>query len=86
MRTYLQLPNYVNNLKRLGYTSEDTSAGGSNRLVDALVAWGKEGDIADRVKEHLDAGADHVLLQPLGDLVAVLQQLEILAPTLIGDR
>jgi probable F420-dependent oxidoreductase len=86
MRTYLQLPNYVNNLKRLGYTSEDTSAGGSNRLVDALVAWGKEGDIADRVKEHLDAGADHVLLQPLGDLKAVLQQLETLAPTLIGDR
>jgi probable F420-dependent oxidoreductase len=85
MRTYLQLPNYMNNLKRLGYTSEDTSAGGSNRLVDDLVAWGNEGDIADRVRSHLDSGADHVLLQPLGDLEAALRQLEILAPALVSD-
>jgi len=84
IRPYLQLPNYVNNLKRLGYSSDDVSAGGSDRLVDDLVIWGSEIDVANRVAQHLDAGADHVLLQPLGDLSAVLRQLEILAPRVQG--
>jgi len=83
MQVYLQLPNYVNNLKRLGYTDEDISAGGSDRLVDAIVAWGDEAAIAARVREHRDAGADHVLLQPLGDLAAAVRQLEELAPAVL---
>jgi probable F420-dependent oxidoreductase len=85
MEMYLQLPNYVNNLRHLGYTDEDISAGGSDRLVDAIVAWGDEDSIAARVREHRDAGADHVLLQPLGTLDAAVSQLERLAPAVL-DR
>ncbi|HEX7095399.1 MAG TPA: LLM class F420-dependent oxidoreductase [Acidimicrobiales bacterium] len=62
---YLNLPNYVNNLRRLGFTEEDLAGNGSDRLVDALVLWGKADQIAARVREHLDAGADHVALQVL---------------------
>ncbi len=64
---YLRLPNYVNNLKHLGY-GDDLADGGSDRLVDAIVAWGSAEDIARRIAEHRDNGADHVVLQPLGDL------------------
>lgn len=84
MSGYLKLPNYVNNLKHLGYTDDDVSGGGSDRLVDAIVAWGPPEEIAKRVREHLDSGADHVLLQPLGDLSAAVRQLELLAPVLLG--
>ena len=62
---YLQLPNYVNNLRRFGYGTEDTDGPGSERLIDALIPHGPS-VIAARVRQHLDAGADHVLLQPLG--------------------
>jgi probable F420-dependent oxidoreductase len=82
MDLYLKLPNYVNNLRHLGYTDEDVASGGSDRLVDAVVAWGDESAIVARVHEHLDAGADHVLLQPLGDLEGALGQLGRLAPAL----
>jgi len=64
---YLTLPNYANNLRRLGFGDEDFSDGGSDRLVDALVAWGDEGTIAGRVREHRDAGADHVCAQVLSE-------------------
>jgi probable F420-dependent oxidoreductase len=84
MGRYLRLPNYVNSLKYLGYTDEDVSAGGSDRLVDAIVAWGDEAAIAARVREHRDAGADHVVLQPLGDLAAAVRQLERLAPAVLA--
>ena len=84
MQIYLQLPNYVNNLLRLGFTDDDISSGGSDRLVDAIVAWGDETAVANRVHELLDGGADHVLLQPLGDLGEGLTQLERLAPALLG--
>ena len=60
------------------------SAGGSDRLVDDIVAWGDAADIAGRVRQHLDGGADHVLLQPLGDLDAALRQLERLAPVVLS--
>lgn len=62
---YLRLPNYVNNLRTLGFGDDDLADGGSDRLIDALVAWGSVEKVQARVKEHLDAGADHVLLQPI---------------------
>jgi probable F420-dependent oxidoreductase len=60
---YLTLPNYVNTWRRFGFTEEDFEAGGSDRLVDALYARGAAGEVADRVREHLDAGASHVCLR-----------------------
>jgi probable F420-dependent oxidoreductase len=61
----IRLPNYANNLRRLGFSDDDLADKGSNRLIDALVAWGSVDDVRRRVKEHLDAGADHVALQVL---------------------
>ena len=63
---YLELPNYANNLRRLGFSDEDVAGGGSDRLIDAVVVWGDEGAIGERVRGHLDAGADHVCLQIRG--------------------
>jgi probable F420-dependent oxidoreductase len=63
LERYLEMPNYTNNWRRLGYTDEDVAAPGSDRLVDGLVAWGDEAAIAARVAEHRDAGADHVCIQ-----------------------
>lgn len=60
---YLQLPNYTRNLLRSGFTEQDISGAGSDRLVDALVAWGEPETVSARVREHLDAGADHVSVQ-----------------------
>ncbi|WP_028062396.1 LLM class F420-dependent oxidoreductase [Solirubrobacter soli] len=60
---YLELPNYVANLRRLGFGDADFADGGSDALVDALVAWGDEEAIAARVRAQLDAGADHVCIQ-----------------------
>ncbi len=64
---YLALPNYANNLRRLGFGEDDFAGGGSDRLVDALVAWGDEAAIKVRVDEHLQAGANHVCIQALSD-------------------
>jgi len=72
MRTYLTLPNYVNNLRRLGWDDDDLADGGSDALVDALVAWGEPGTIAARVQSHLDGGADHVCIQVLDPDVTAL--------------
>ncbi|RYE00629.1 MAG: LLM class F420-dependent oxidoreductase [Sphingomonadales bacterium] len=58
---YLTLPNYVNNWRRLGYSEEDVK--GSDKLIDALFAWGEPKKIAERINAHLDAGADHVCIQ-----------------------
>jgi probable F420-dependent oxidoreductase len=65
MSTYLSLQNYCNNLKTLGFTDEDFADGGSDRLVDAIVAWGDENTIAKRIEAHWQAGADHVCIQAL---------------------
>ena len=62
---YLALPNYVNNLRRLGFGDEDIANGGSDRLVDAIVAWGDLSAVTDRVRAHQSAGADHVCVQVL---------------------
>jgi probable F420-dependent oxidoreductase len=85
MATYLRLPNYVNNLRTLGYDDADFADGGSERLVDAIVAWGAEDAIAQRVRKHLDAGADHVAIQAYAENAdAALEQLERLAPLLLA--
>ncbi|MGH9270234.1 MAG: LLM class F420-dependent oxidoreductase [Ilumatobacteraceae bacterium] len=63
LATYLGLPNYSNNWKRVGFTDDDLTDGGSDRLVDALYVWGDESTIAERVQEHHDAGASHVCVQ-----------------------
>lgn len=63
---YLTLSNYVRNLRRLGFTDDDLSGGGSDRLVDALVARGDENAIAARVRAHHEAGADHVCVYIFG--------------------
>jgi probable F420-dependent oxidoreductase len=67
MKIYLGLPNYANNLLRFGFTDSDIADGGSDRLVDAIVAWGTPDHIAARVAQHHDAGADHVCIQVLTD-------------------
>jgi probable F420-dependent oxidoreductase len=76
---YLNLSNYLNNWKRLGFTDDDVAKPGSDRLIDAVVAHGTPDDIANRLKEHLDAGADHVAIQVLGGWDALLPTLEELA-------
>jgi probable F420-dependent oxidoreductase len=83
LAVYLTLPNYLANLGRLGLGDSDVAGGGSDRLVDALVPSGDAQAVAKRVREHFDAGADHVCLQPLGEGRAVdLNGLEELVPAL----
>ena len=62
---YLALPNYVNNLRRLGFGDAELANGGSDRLVDAIVAWGDMTAVIDRVRAHQSAGANHVCVQVL---------------------
>ena len=62
---YLRLPNYAGNLRRFGYTDADIEGSGSDRLMSDVVPHGPEASLA-RITEHLDAGADHVVVQPLG--------------------
>lgn len=77
LERYLGLPNYRQNLRRLGFTEEDLSDGGSDRLVDHLVAWGDEDTVRARVQEHLDAGATHVVVQPLPTAAGAIDWEEI---------
>ncbi len=62
---YLRLENYVNNFHRMGFGDADVSGGGSDRLLDAIIAWGGETAIRSRIREHWDAGADHVCIQSI---------------------
>jgi probable F420-dependent oxidoreductase len=78
---YLGLPNYVDNWRRLGFTDADFAAGGSDRLVDALIVWGDEKAIRARIDEHWQAGADHVCVQAIGRTALPDQRLlGLLAP------
>jgi probable F420-dependent oxidoreductase len=65
LHMYLQLPNYTNSFLRMGFTPGDLEHGGSDRLVDGLVAWGDASTVLKRVSEHRAAGADHVCMQVL---------------------
>jgi probable F420-dependent oxidoreductase len=64
---YLELPNYTNTWRRLGFTDADHADGGSNRLIDALYALGTVDAVARRIEEYDGAGADHVCLRAVGD-------------------
>ncbi|GIW41359.1 MAG: LLM class F420-dependent oxidoreductase [Candidatus Binatia bacterium] len=80
---YLGLPNYRRNLARFGFTEEDMANGGSDRLVDAVVAWGDESKLRDRIEAHFRAGATHVCIQPVhpeGKPLPDEKVLEVLAP------
>ncbi|MGA2932919.1 MAG: LLM class F420-dependent oxidoreductase [Acidimicrobiales bacterium] len=65
--TYLGLPNYTNNLRDFGYGDDDIAGGGSDRLIDAVIPWGDAATIAARIRQHHDAGADHVCIQVIAD-------------------
>lgn len=69
---YLALPNYANNLRRLGYTDADMAEGGSAELISSVVAWQGTDAIKERVAAHEEAGADHVCVQVLTDDRGVL--------------
>ena len=88
MALYLGLPNYTNTLLRLGFEQSDIDGGPdggpSDRLVDAIVAWGTPEQITSRIAEHFDAGADHVCVQVLADsLDATADGWRTLAPYLL---
>jgi len=85
MQMYLALPNYVRNLATLGFGADEVAGGGSDRLVDAIVAWGDVAAIRRRVEEHLAAGADHVCVQVLDEnpAAAPLRQWRALADALL---
>ncbi|HEX6622023.1 MAG TPA: LLM class F420-dependent oxidoreductase, partial [Solirubrobacteraceae bacterium] len=80
---YLERPNYTNNLLRFGFTERDIADGGSDRLIDAVVPHGAAHAVAEAVRAHLDAGADHVALQPLGHGGAPVADYEALAKALL---
>jgi probable F420-dependent oxidoreductase len=79
LEIYLNLNNYLNSWKRLGFTDADVAKPGGDRLVDAVVAYGTVEAIAARLREHLDAGADHVPVQVLTSPDKVLDALTELA-------
>ena len=82
---YIQLENYANNWRRLGFADDDLAGGGSNRFVDANVAWGDEGAIRQRLRLFWDAGADHVCIQsirPHGSQESIDERIfDLLAPS-----
>ena len=88
MDRYLNAPNYVNNLLRLGYTDADVGNGGSDRLVDDLIAWGSPDKISQRIREQHAAGADHVCIQVLAenpaDMKAAMDGWRQLAPAVLA--
>ena len=81
--SYLQLSNYTSNLLRFGFTERDIADGGSDRLIDAVIPHGSAEAIAEAVHAHLDAGADHVCLQPLGHGPAPVEDYRALAEVLL---
>jgi len=85
LANYFRLPNYVNAWRWLGFGDDDLAGGGSDRLLDAVVAWGDEAAIARRIAEHRAAGADHVCIQALSDdMKGARETWRALAPVLVG--
>ena len=82
---YLSKANYAKNLVWLGYSEDEVKDGGSDRLIDDLVGWGDLDAVTARVKEHLDAGADHVCVQVLNESAGFpMAELRALAPSLLA--
>ena len=81
--TYLGAQNYVNNLLRLGYGERDLADGGSDRLIDDVIPHGSPAEVANVVRTHLDAGADHVCIQPVGNGPLPLDDYRALAKELL---
>jgi probable F420-dependent oxidoreductase len=81
--SYLRLSNDANNLLRFGFTERDIAGSGSDRLIDAVIPHGSAEAIAEVVRAHLDAGADHVCLQPLGHGPLPLDDYRALAQALL---
>jgi len=79
MAFYLPLTNYRTNWLRLGFSDQDLANGGSDRFLDAMVAWGNETAIRQRIQTHFDAGASHVCIQPLHPDGQSLPDLDALA-------
>ncbi len=85
LERFLQWPNYRRHLLRLGFDEPDLAEGGTDRLVDALYAWGDEGAVERRVAEHLAAGADTVCLQIIpGGPIDEEEALRLLAPAVLN--
>jgi probable F420-dependent oxidoreductase len=84
-RTYLALPNYHQNLERLGWPEADLQGAGSDRLFDSVVAWGDDETIANKLLEHRSAGADQVVVNVITPTPAVAPTAELrrLAPMLL---
>jgi probable F420-dependent oxidoreductase len=84
LSTYIQLENYAANWRRLGFTDNDLAGGGSNRFIDANVAWGDASAIRKRIQQFWDAGADHVCIQsidPSGSRTTIDERIfDLLAP------
>lgn len=82
---YIELENYAQNWRRLGFSDADLAGGGSDRFVDANVAWGDEAAVRAKLQAHWDAGADHVCIQAVdperGRQVIDTRALEVLAPS-----
>lgn len=85
---YLRLENYRRSFIRQGFTEDDVAGGGSDRLVDAIVAWGDEGAIVSRIRRHLQAGADHVAIQalPCHSADDPIRTLKAIAPLIAEGR
>jgi probable F420-dependent oxidoreductase len=81
---YLDTPNYLDNLRWLGFSDADFENGGSDELVDALIVTGNEGAISARVQAHIDAGANQVAVQPLENDPFGREALRRLAPILLA--
>jgi probable F420-dependent oxidoreductase len=84
-KLYLGLRNYTQNLLDVGFTEVDVADGGSDRLLDAVIPQGSAEEIAEVVRAHLDAGADHVCVQPLGEPGIPRGSWTALAKALIDD-
>jgi probable F420-dependent oxidoreductase len=83
--TYLNLPNYANNLRTFGYSDDDIGGGGSDRLIDAVIPWGDIATVAGRIREHHDAGANHVSIEVIADEQGLpLAQYREIAHSLLG--
>jgi probable F420-dependent oxidoreductase len=83
MRFYLNAPPYQRNFRAMGFNDDDLRNGGSDRLIDSIIAWGGERQLRERIEEHRRAGANHVYIIPLsasGERLPDMRVIEALAP------